>query len=94
MKEALIPVGVLVLIFFFIHPIKSHWTKNALFISANLDKSCILHKKRKKTAIILTITALIIILLFDQFNVLTNYEKWINRGMPSRFELTPYIYEK
>jgi uncharacterized membrane protein len=44
-------------------------------------------KNRKKPAIALTITVLVIILLINKYNILVNYETWLNRGMPAAFEL-------
>lgn len=44
-------------------------------------------KNRKKLAIALTITVLVIILFFNKYNILVNYETWLNRGMPAAFEL-------
>ena len=44
-------------------------------------------KNRKKLAIALTITVLVIIFFFNKYNILVNYETWLNRGMPAAFEL-------
>ena len=87
MKEAIIPISTLYLILF-LSIQSNHTGLNINYLSTPMVVNlffCL--KNRKKLAVALTITVLVIILLFNKYNILVNYETWLNRGMPAAFEL-------
>jgi len=87
MKEAIIPISTLCLILLL--SIQSNHTGiniNHLSTPILVNLSFCL-KNRKNLATALTITVFVIILLFNKYNILVNYETWLNRGMPAAFEL-------
>ena len=87
MKEITIPT--IIFLFILILSIQSNHTGlNINYLSIPMVVNlffCL--KNRKKLAIALTITVLVIILFFNKYNILVNYETWLNRGMPAAFEL-------
>ncbi len=87
MKEITIPT--IIFLFILILSIQSNHTGlNINYLSIPMVVNlffCL--KNRKKLAIALTITVLVIIFFFNKYNILVNYETWLNRGMPAAFEL-------
>lgn len=45
------------------------------------------HKKAARIALALNILAIIFFIGIDQLNVMVQYDRWLERGMPNQFEI-------